>query len=231
MSRSVFTAQGRRLIAYVTPFALFLLLTTLETHVAGEYPWVYSGKIILVAGLWWMWRSRYPRPSSTGIGLAIFVGIAGCGLWILISGLGLEEPLREKLPGWLFGGTRAAFNPFAGIDSPAARATFLVMRMFGLAVVVPLVEEVFWRGFLIRYLVADDFEHVPIGTFTPVSFVVVTILFASVHPELLAALLWGAAINGLLYRTRNLWACIVAHMTTNLLLGLYVVAAGQWQLW
>jgi len=231
MPRPVFTEQGRRISAYVAPFALFLLLTTLETQVAGMYPWLYAGKIVLVAGLWWWLRDRYPRPSSGGGGSAILVGIAGCVLWVVVSGLHLEEPLRDKLPDWLSGGARAAFNPFEQIESPAARWAFLTIRMFGLAVVVPLVEEVFWRGFLIRYLIADDFEQVPFGTFTLFSFVVVTILFAAVHLEFLAALLWGAAVNGLLYRTKNLWACVVAHTTTNLLLGIYVVTAGQWQLW
>jgi len=231
MPRPVLSEQARRIFAYVAPFALFLLLTTFETEVAGGYPWLYTGKIVFVTGLWWTLRGRYPRLSRKGTGSAISVGIAGCVLWIAVSGFNLEEPLRDMLPDWLFGGARAAFNPFEQIGSPAARWAFLVMRMFGLAVVVPLVEEVFWRGFLIRYLVRDDFEQLPIGTFTLFSFVVVTILFATVHPEFLAALLWGAAVNGLLYRTKNLWACVVAHMTTNLLLGIYIVVAGQWQLW
>jgi len=231
MPRPVFTEQGRRIFAYVAPFALFLLLTSLETQVAGGYPWIYAGKIALVAGLWWMLRERYPRPSLGGITSAVLVGVIGCVVWIVVSELNLEGPLRENLPDWLSGGARAAFNPFEQIESPTARWAFLTMRMIGLAVVVPLIEEVFWRGFLIRYLVADDFEQVPLGKFTPISFAVVTILFATVHPEFLAALLWGAAVNGLLYHTKNLWACVVAHMTTNLLLGIYVVTAGQWQLW
>ena len=103
--------------------------------------------------------------------------------------------------------------------------------MLGLAVVVPLMEEVFWRGFLIRYLVNDDFESVPQGTYTPLSFWVVVLLFTLAHPELLAAAIWCAGINLVLYRTKNLWACIVAHAVTNLLLGVYILASGAWVLW
>ena len=58
-----------------------------------------------------------------------------------------------------------------------------------------------------------------------------TALFTLVHPELLAALVWGAAINLLLYRTRNLWACVAMHATTNALLGVYILATNSWELW
>lgn len=105
------------------------------------------------------------------------------------------------------------------------------MRFFGLALVVPLIEEVFWRGFLLRWLIDEDFEQVPIGAYTFGSFAAVTLLFALVHPEILAAIAWGALANGVLYLTKNLWATIAMHMTTNLLLGLYVLQTREWFLW
>ena len=60
----------------------------------------------------------------------------------------------------------------------------------------------------------------------------ITVAFAAAHPEILAALVWGAAVSALLYRTKNLWACIAAHAVTNALLGLYILVDGAaWRLW
>jgi len=100
-----------------------------------------------------------------------------------------------------------------------------------MAAIVPVMEEVFWRGFLARYLLADDFRNAPQGVFTPLSFLMVTLAFASVHPEILAAIAWGTMINLLYRRTANLWACVVMHAVTNGLLGGYILATGNWHLW
>lgn len=134
------------------------------------------------------------------------------------------------LPDWVVGTERSGFNPWAELPNGLA-AVFIAIRFIGLAVVVPLMEEVFWRGFLLRYLVDENFDRVPWGRVTPFSFIVVTLLFVAAHVEWSAALVWGAGINWLYARTGNLWACIIAHAVTNLLLGIYVLTFSAWQLW
>jgi CAAX prenyl protease-like protein len=217
------------ILAYCLPFALFLLFGAVEAWppLVSFYPWIYTLKIGTVAGAWWWLRASYPAPARAGLGLGLLVGVVGVAAWVGLSLLNLES----LLPGWARFGQRGAYNPFEAIVSPVGQWAFVAVRMTGLAVVVPLIEEVFWRGFLLRYLVKEDFETVPIGTFTPGSFAAVTLVFAAAHPELVAALVWGAAVNGLLYHTRNLWACVVAHAVTNLLLGVYILAFGAWALW
>jgi len=187
----------------VLPFAAFLVLTGIEgwQPLAEMYPLVYTVKIAVVGGLWWYFRKRYPLPRADGLLLGFIVGVAGVVVWIFLSELQLEKAL---LPEWLTPGRRTAFDPFTQFASPAGRWAFIAVRIAGLAVVVPLMEEVFWRGFLLRWIIKEEFETVPIGTFSRGSFALVTLTFMAVHPELLAALVWGAAINGLLYRTRNL---------------------------
>lgn len=222
----------RAWFAYVAPFALFLLLTALEgrPELRPWYPWVYAAKIAVATAAWWYYRDFYPAYSSKGLLPGLVVGVLGVVCWIVVARLGLERVLAEYAPS-VFGGARVGYNPFEEIASPAGRWAFIAVRLFGLAVAISLIEEVFWRGFLLRYLISEDFEKIPIGTYTPMSFATATILFAAVHPEILAALLWGAAINGLLYATRNLWSTIAAHATTNLLLGVYVLWRGAWELW
>lgn len=218
----------RSAVPFVLPFGAFLGLTTLES--VENYVAVYSLKIALCTGLWWWFRRAYPGWSRSGMGLALALGVAGLPVWVLLSRIPLGEVLPGFLVDWMAAGDRVGFDPFRALaDGPAWG--FAAVRLFGMAVTVPLIEELFWRGFLLRFLIDEQFETVPVGTFTVFSFASVTLLFAVVHPEFLAALAWGAGVNWLLYRTRNVWACVLAHAATNLLLGIYVIRTGSWWLW
>ena len=225
--------SNHAILAFTLPFVVFLLLTWLESfaQLRPYYPWLYALKIAIVLGCWLRFRPFYPRWSKQGIGSAFVFGVVGVLAWIALTD-GLQQlNVTQRLPGWLSPAARVGFDPFAAELSPIAAWAFWCIRMFGLACVVPLMEEVFWRGFLLRWLIDDDFQQVEWGRVTPWSFLLVTAGFTAAHPELLAALVWGAGINWLYRRTKNLWACIVAHSVTNLLLGVYILAGGSWHLW
>jgi CAAX prenyl protease-like protein len=96
---------------------------------------------------------------------------------------------------------------------------------------VPVMEELFWRSFLIRYVIASDFEKVPIGKFTWSSFLITSILFGSEHHFFLAGVMAGVAYNLLLNCTRSIALCIFSHAVTNLALGIYVLASNKWYFW
>src|SRR5207253_2425985 len=102
-----------------------------------------------------------------------------------------------------------------------------------LVVVVPLMEEVFWRGFLLRYLIRERFCSVPVGTFSWLSCLVVTVGFTFAHgrADWLAAFIAGALYNVAAYSCKSLTSCILAHSLTNLCLGLWIVKSGQWGFW
>jgi CAAX prenyl protease-like protein len=92
-------------------------------------------------------------------------------------------------------------------------------------------EELFWRSFLLRYLIASPFTAVRLGTFTPLSFGATVILFGLEHHLWLAGMVAGVAYTLVLYTTHCLWPCILAHAITNLLLGIHVLLTGEWQWW
>jgi CAAX prenyl protease-like protein len=92
-------------------------------------------------------------------------------------------------------------------------------------------EELFWRSFLIRYVISPDFSRVPIGMFTWSSFLITAVLFGLEHNLFVAGILAGIAYNLLLYYTRSLSACILAHAITNFILGVYVLQTGKWHFW
>jgi len=203
-----------------------------------QYPIVYTVKIALTIAAMAFVLPGYRTFPFRISPLAIAVGIVGIALWIAICRLGFEQRLVEQLGkdsrivAWLGLGERPQYNPLAQLAAtPAWAYTFLAIRFLGLALIVPILEEFFLRGFLMRYLVRDTFWLVPFGAVTRASIVVGTLVPVLYHPEKLAALVWFSLVTWLMVRTKNIWDCVAAHAVTNLLLGIYVVTQQHWELW
>jgi len=213
-------------LPYVAPFVLFLLLSTVDSHVPpAAFPLFYAVKIALVGLLLIALRGYFPeaRPGGGGWAAATALGLVLFFLWIAVD---------RHTPHFAFLGTRTGFNPNREIATPAGIVFFLLVRFLGLVVVVPIIEELFYRGFLLRFVSdADDFRRVPVGTFSALALGVNVVLFALSHPEWLAAAIFALALCLLLRWTKNLFTCILAHGVTNLLLGVYILHTGQWQYW
>jgi CAAX prenyl protease-like protein len=124
---------------------------------------------------------------------------------------GLHCGCSSKLIPYPHLGSRTGFNPVEAFSTNISLAAFLIVRLFGLIVMVPTIEELFWRGFALRYFTNEDFETVPMGVFSMSAFWIVTIGSAATHPEWLVALIAFALYAWLLKSTRSLFAVILAH--------------------
>ncbi len=200
-----------------------------------HYPIVYTAKIALtITAMLFVLPGYRQFPFRVSL-LAIAIGIIGVVLWIVLCQLQLERKLLAPLglEKFLGLGDRAAFNPLDELAAtPAWAYTFLAIRFLGLALIVPIIEEFFLRGFLMRFVVRANWWTVPFGTLTTASAIIGTAVPMLMHPgELLAAAIWFSLVTWLMVRTRNIWDCVAAHAVTNLLLGIYVVTQHQWQLW
>ena len=212
-------------LPYVAPMFAFLVLTAAEdaavraAHDPNAYPIAYAIKIGLVVLVSLLcrdaWRDLKPRPSPVAIAIAIVLGLIVAAAWVGLDGLYPPIP---------FLGKRAGYDP--AVLAPASRAAYLSARFFGLVLVVPLIEELFWRSFLVRWLINPDFLAEPIGRVTAMAAALTSIGFALEHPEWLPALLTGAAWAGLLWWSKSITACVISHAAANLALGLYVVKTG-----
>ena len=133
---------------------------------------------------------------------------------------------------WTLGsaGVPDGFNP-ALLPGQSTQITMTVFRIAGAVLVVPLMEELFWRSFLIRYIIDKNFDTVRMGTFTWVSFLLTVVLFGLEHNYIYAGIMAGIVYNLLLYRTRSLAHCVLSHAVTNLALAIYVLFTGKWQFW
>lgn len=219
--------NGRKFIAYTAPFVAFVILFAIGSSLrwvgwfhSPEF-WIYPIQAIasgvLLIFFWQEYRWQRPaKPTFT-----IVVGILVFVLWIAPQQFLQFAPRTE------------GFNPDVFAGNPAAYWGTVIFRFLRLVVVVPLAEEIFWRGFLLRYPIDEDFEQVPFGTFSWLSFAIVTLLFGFSHSvaDWPVAVLTGAIYNGVAYRTKSLSACVLAHATTNLLLGLWIMKTKEWGFW
>ena len=213
------------MFAYVTLGGLEGYLPQLDSHPSPTwYPTAYALRVVIVAATVWyyrsIWKDLRPFPSFASIGLAVITGLLVTVLWVGLDGL---------YPIFPFLGKRVSFDPTR--MSQAGRLAFYAVRLTGLVILVPLIEELFWRSFLIRWVIDPDFRRVPIGKVTLFSAAVTSVLFAAAHPEWLPAVLTGLLWAWLLHQTRSLAACLISHALANLALGIYVIQQGAWQFW
>ncbi len=205
-------------LSYVAPFALFMVLTAVQANISGSVAWMSPLKTVLVAASLIALAPGFPHLRPGHLLFSAFVGLAVFVAWILLEGL------------YPYLGTPGAFDPYSHLAGVTLYG-WLTFRMVGSTIVVPVMEELFWRGFILRWIVNPNFQKVPIGTFTWTSFVLTSLLFASEHNRWLVGLVAGIVYNLVVYRTCSLFACMVAHATTNLALGVYVVTTGAWSFW
>jgi CAAX prenyl protease-like protein len=153
---------------------------------------------------------------------AIVVGIAIFVAWVGLDGL---YPRLSTLD--------AGAQPFAQFGASSAIAWFyVVVHMAGMTIIVPPVEEIFYRSFLYRVLVKTDFQAMPLGQFHALSFVVTSTIFGLMHPQWwIAGILCGLAYQWLVIRKNRLGDAMTAHAITNCLLGLWVLWKGAWSFW
>jgi uncharacterized protein len=168
-------------------------------------------------------------------GWSVMFGVVGVVAWIVICRGELETRFLTSigLADWAGYGARPAFNPLAAFhNAPVSLVAFLAIRFAGLVLIVPLIEEFFLRGFLMRFFEQADWWAIPLGRVTWTSALVATGYGVLSHPaELIAAAVWFSWITLLYARTRNLGDCVVAHAVTNGLLGFYILRAQDWTLW
>jgi CAAX prenyl protease-like protein len=210
---------------YVAPFATFLAFTYGGAHWPGAAHLWYLAKTVVVGAMLWGFRRHY---SELGWGntvgnwtIGVVIGIVVLVVWVAPEDL--LAPLRI--------GEAPGFNPYAFDLGTTLTWAVIAVRILGASVVVPVMEELFWRSFLMRYFIDYHFKSVALGAFSTFSFAVVALAFGFEHPRWVVGIAAGVAYGGLLVWRRDLFTCVLAHGVTNFGLGLYVVRTGQWSFW
>ena len=227
-------SSNRALWTHVLPFLAWIVIMSAG---GAESPRVYA--VQAAAGLalfvWLRPWTYYPAPALRRLPAAIAIGALVCVVWILP-----ETPWFSRFPWWQDLYLRFGVRPLGMITgtplhSPYAPETcgwaLTLARLAGSAFVIAMLEEFFWRGFLYRYLAGREFTQIDPRGWHWMAFALTVLLFGLEHDRWLAGMIAGAAYGALYVCTRDLWAAVAAHVTTNFLLGLYVLAYGQYRFW
>jgi CAAX prenyl protease-like protein len=184
-------------------------------------------------------RRHYQMQPWRGFGLAFALAVIGIAAWVAPAWWFQKLGTGENSPEWWswlgLVERKEGFDPTVLAAWPMGEAASIFMRFVRMVIIVPFVEELFWRGFLMRYLNAGEapWQSVPFGTHSWRAFGIVTALVMLAHePEdYLGALVWGSLVYWLAVRTRSLGACVIMHAIGNLLLGIYALRNQQWGFW
>ena len=219
---------SRRDLPWILPFGLFLVLLgvapflDLAPRWAEALRWLVVGGAVLLVSRPVLDLRVSQWAGSIGLGVAVFA------VWILPDLLVAGWREGVLFSNGIVGRPESSFAE-AGRGDPLA----LALRFGRAALLVPIVEELFWRGWLPRWVIAPgEAEKVPLGTYTPWVFGITAVLFASEHGSYWeVGLLAGLAYNWWMQRTRSLGDLVLAHGVTNACLSAYVIATGNWQYW
>ena len=214
-------------VPYIAPFVIFLALIGLN-HL---WPMAALTDEIVRLAVMLAVLSLVARPAMSfhvgNWGASMLVGVAIFVLWIAPDLLFPQYRSFFLFDNSVVGTARSSLTEAARHDVPV-----LFLRTLRAVAIVPIVEELFWRGWLLRWVINSDFEKVPLGSYSALSFWAVALLFASEHgPYWDVGLMAGIIFNGWMIRTKSLGDLILAHGVANACLSGYVIAAGKWEYW
>jgi CAAX prenyl protease-like protein len=212
---------SRPAFARSAPFAVFIGLLIVNS--LAHQPWLVVVRgVVVAAALAWFWReySELRRPAEvrpSHWALAVAAGLATFLAWIWLD------------QDWATLSPSPAFDPLH--EDGRMNWPLALLRLAGLALVVPLMEELFWRSFLLRWLERHDFLSVAPAAVGLRAFAVTTVLFALEHDQWLAGAIAATVYNALYMRAGNLWVPVLAHAVTNAALGVWVLHTENWNFW
>lgn len=214
-------------VPYIAPFATVLVFLALWPKLPFEPSWTWPVAVLIGGAVcllsWPRELSTAPArwPASIAIGAAVFL------LWIAPDLLFPHYRDSALFSNQILGRVHSSLPPEA-----LHSAWVLAWRTARAVLVVPIAEELFWRGWLLRWLINSDFQRAPLGAYSPFAFWVTAALFASEHgPYWDVGLATGVIYNWWMIRTKSVASCVLMHAVTNGLLSAYVIVYNQWQYW
>lgn len=219
-------------VVLAAPFMAYLVLLGVTQPLPEA--WQPVGIIlrgVLSLAVVWVFRRHLPPWGKPHWGIAIVGGAIVAWGWIAGQILSDDLGLPGRLP--LYPGEKAVVDPRQALGAAGLFWSTWWARMLVAVIAVPVVEELFWRAFLLRLLIDwHNFERVPLGAFTWFSFLGTSLLSTLQHPDNwgVSVLCW-MAFNAVFYWTRSILCLALLHGMTNLVLYLMVLRVGDWSHW
>ena len=212
---------------YVVPFGVFMLLLAAQQYVPLPQSVEFVARCVILAAVLWFFSRNVITFKLKSPLASIAIGVAVFFLWI-----GPDAMIPGYRQHWLFtnsitGQVKTALDAGSQTDAVA-----LVFRILRAVILVPIIEELFWRAWAMRWIARTDFEALPLGSYTTGSFWIVALLFGAEHgPYWEVGIACGAIWNWWMGRTKSLGDLILVHAVTNGLLCAYVLMFKKWEYW
>ena len=212
-------ATENRTAVFLVPFMAILAVSLLTHAASADFEWLYPLRWVSACCALWFFRKCYKELDWSLSWTGPLIGVAAFILWIALERF-IHPLTSTAMPVALAGA------------SAATRTGWILIRALAAATTVPIAEELAFRGYLLRRLMAEDFETIPLGRFTWPALLVSSLAFGALHGSrwvagTLAGLLYGFAVA----RRGKLGDAVIAHATTNAILAAYVLVCNQWQFW
>jgi exosortase E/protease (VPEID-CTERM system) len=206
---------GNATAPYLMPFLAILGAAMISRAMSADFEWFYPLRVAAAAGAIWYFRRSYRDLNWASSWFAAAAGASVFAIWIA-----LEPRGSSAMPSALL------------YASNAGRFSWVALRIVGAVALVPVAEELAFRGFLLRRLAAVDFESLDWRAFSWMPFLISSVAFGILHGERwLAGTIAGAIFALVQLRRGRIGDAIVAHAVANALVAVWVLLSGNWQLW
>jgi len=202
---------------YLMPLLAVLAAGAVSRAFSSDFEFLYP--LTVIAGL--LMFARYRRPLARidwgwswrgpTVGILVFL------VWIVAAFILVPEHVMPA---------KLAATP------TALRGFWILSRITGSILIVPIAEELAYRGFLMRRLIKADFESVPFTSVRWPALVLTAIVFGAAHGALwIPGIIAGLAFGLVLIRRGRFGEAVAAHAVANALVSVSVLGWNQWQLW
>ena len=207
--------------AYLGPLMALLAIIMVTRAFSAGFDWLYPVRVLGTAVVIWLsWRKRLTRLDWRDVWSRSAVAV---GLLVFLIWLGLERIVGD--------GGAVSVIPDSLAQMPAGLASaWLMFRIIGSVITVPIAEELAFRGYALRRLISSNFDQI-LPRFTWLSFLLSSVMFGALHGRWLAGTVAGMLYAGAMYRRGKVSDAILAHATTNALIAAAVLLFGNWNLW
>ena len=221
LSSQLSRVRSDPVVARAAPFALFIVLVIVSSKIESQ--WLVVCRALLIALLLlWFWRNYQELAAPFSMRAAHWLLAVGAGFAVFVVWIGLDQD-------WAVLSRGKGFAPV--LPDGTTDWVWGIARLLGFTLIVPVMEELFWRSLVLRWIDRHDFMSLAPRDVSWRAFLITTALFAVEHERWFAGAVAGAAYNWLYIRTGSLWAPVVAHVVTNGVLGIWILHTGRWEFW
>jgi exosortase E/protease (VPEID-CTERM system) len=206
--------------AHLVPLMVLVATMMLTSAISSGVDQLYVLRFLATGAALFFYRRDYFKMSWRPSWWAVLTGAVVFAVWRALEPMGpAEASAGRELAASMFG------------LGKLGSGLWIAGRIAGSVITVPIAEELAFRGYLTRRLIAADFESISPGSFAWPAFLISSVLFGALHGRWVAGTLAGLLFALVYYRRGRIGEAVFAHAVANALIAFWVLARDEWSLW